>query len=536
MAEAAKGRKRTKKAFFDDSDDDFSTSTPPFEDQVVKTSKLKKKKKIQPNDKTTVYTSTQADALTPSRAVRKERLSPQEKRFQKELEAALRLSADDTSSSSELVSVSGLTVNSNASSSNELQSEQEHGPSSADTVNVDDLSISSAEQGVSAPPPPSSSSGSNVRFGELTEKEVVVDNDDIAPQSINRSSNAPQTNQSNQAQSTNKSAKSDAEEVTESAIAPLRLTKIAPTKLEAKLGKKKKVKEGWSVNVEKIEVKADVHAAPETKKEEEDSDEEFTLKKKTVAKRRSNERPARKSKSPVIDNEEVNKIEELAEPPRVESPLPRKRKRPAARVIDSDSDSDFGADQKIPRLNAKDENAYEEDEDEDSEEEFVPKSKKKTPPARQPARPVRKSPRKPTTKPLANHCDNIPSESAVKSAKVPEKSDVNTASATMKVLKNTLNSANAVRSATVPDNESSVQSDRLTKVSPAKALGTPQSKLLERSLNKSKIPAWTPPARVGKQLQTGSPASSPAIGLRLGLSRKIRVSKPLHTTVKNVLD
>ena len=99
-------------------------------------------------------------------------------------------------------------------------------------------------------------------------------------------------------------------------------------------------------------------------------------------------------------------------------------------------------------------------------------------------RPVRKSPRKPTTKPLANHCDNIPSESAVKSAKVPEKSDVNTASATMKVLKNTLNSANAVRSATVPDNESSVQSDRLTKVSPAKALGTPQSKLLERSLNK----------------------------------------------------
>ena len=45
----------------------------------------------------------------------------------------------------------------------------------------------------------------------------------------------------------------------------------------------------------------------------------------------------------------MNKIEELAEPPRVESPLPRKRKRPAARVIDSDSDSDFGADQKIPR-------------------------------------------------------------------------------------------------------------------------------------------------------------------------------------------
>ena len=87
-----------------------------------------------------------------------------------------------------------------------------------------------------------------------------------------------------------------------------------------------------------------------------------------------------------------------------------------------------------------------------------------------------------------------PSESAVKRGKVPEKSanlpaksDVNAASATLNVLKNALTSDSAVKSAPVPDIKIAGLSDRLTKVSPAKALGTPQSKLLERSLNKVNI-------------------------------------------------
>merc|ERR1712150_154489 len=45
-----------------------------------------------------------------------------------------------------------------------------------------------------------------------------------------------------------------------------------------------------------------------------------------------------------------------------------------------------------------------------------------------------------------------------------------------------------------------------------------------------KIPSWTPPARVGTPGSSAPPAS-PAIGLRLGLSRKFK-SKPLHATVK----
>jgi len=56
--------------------------------------------------------------------------------------------------------------------------------------------------------------------------------------------------------------------------------------------------------------------------------------------------------------------------------------------------------------------------------------------------------------------------------------------------------------------------------------------------NRPKIPHWTPPARVGGSVLSpkvgaaASPAGSPAIGLRVGLSRNMRVSKPLHSNVK----
>lgn len=52
-----------------------------------------------------------------------------------------------------------------------------------------------------------------------------------------------------------------------------------------------------------------------------------------------------------------------------------------------------------------------------------------------------------------------------------------------------------------------------------------------------KLPAWTPPSRVGqsKSLSSNSVSVSPAIGLRLGLSRNFKVSKPLHSSIKNPL-
>ena len=66
---------------------------------------------------------------------------------------------------------------------------------------------------------------------------------------------------------------------------------------------------------------------------------------------------------------------------------------------------------------------------------------------------------------------------------------------------------------------------KLNKPSPASPQVTGPSTPVQR-----KIPSWTPPAKVGTRAGTGS-ASSPVIGLRLGLSRKFK-SKPLHTSVK----
>ena len=88
-------------------------------------------------------------------------------------------------------------------------------------------------------------SGSNVGFGELTEKEVVVgeeDQDEFAPddnpQSIKQPANPQSINQPANPQSINQPAN-------------------PPTILEAKLGKKKlkKFKDGWIVNTEKIQAR-----------------------------------------------------------------------------------------------------------------------------------------------------------------------------------------------------------------------------------------------------------------------------------------
>jgi len=46
-----------------------------------------------------------------------------------------------------------------------------------------------------------------------------------------------------------------------------------------------------------------------------------------------------------------------------------------------------------------------------------------------------------------------------------------------------------------------------------------------------KLPAWTPPAKVGRNSERGQPCPSPSIGLRVGLSRNYK-SKPLHPSVK----
>ena len=47
-----------------------------------------------------------------------------------------------------------------------------------------------------------------------------------------------------------------------------------------------------------------------------------------------------------------------------------------------------------------------------------------------------------------------------------------------------------------------------------------------------KFPSWKPPAKMGSPGGAAGPHSSPAIGLRLGLSRKFK-SKPLHASVKD---
>ena len=63
-----------------------------------------------------------------------------------------------------------------------------------------------------------------------------------------------------------------------------------------------------------------------------------------------------------------------------------------------------------------------------------------------------------------------------------------------------------------------LSSSKSTPVSP----GTPVQR---------KLPTWNPPAKVGTPGAPSGPVGSPAIGLRLGLSRSFK-SKPLHASVK----
>jgi len=168
MAETAKKRARPKKKFFDDSYDDFSCSTPPL--QETKPTKLKKKTK---KKAATVYTSTQAD-VSPGRAEnqRTKRTSPDERRFQKELEDALRLSADETVSSVEIAPVMPRL----------------HNMSSADTVDVLDLLSSEDEnegdkQKMNPNLGPSGEQTKPLSMG-ISEKEMVVNSikeKDLAP-------------------------------------------------------------------------------------------------------------------------------------------------------------------------------------------------------------------------------------------------------------------------------------------------------------------------------------------------------------------
>jgi len=76
---------------------------------------------------------------------------------------------------------------------------------------------------------------------------------------------------------------------------------------------------------------------------------------------------------------------------------------------------------------------------------------------------------------------------------------------------------------------------RFNKQTPSK---TPTSLSASTSVSASpstpvqkKLPAWTPPAKVGRNSERGQPCPSPSIGLRVGLSRNYK-SKPLHPSVK----
>jgi len=493
MADAAKGRKRNRKSvYIDDSDDDFSDPTP----AQPKPSKLKKKSKD-----VVVYTSTQATQDALKAEGRKTRVSAEEIRFQKELEEAIRMSADDTVSSVEIITTE----------------KKFHNPSSADTIDINDLTLTDDEQNKE------NVGTTNIISAALSEKEMqAVGNGDYLP-------------------------------VNEEGVSAMEQgTRTPVKKCEARNIKR----DVWIVNPEKDVSK--------NKKALNTSTDDETITSKIVV-----EAQVHKTDEGKVDKESKNKgMESIVEaddeisPPRKtragdDSPPHKRQRKQKKLTIESDSedgdDKDFGAD---------DIQEVSEEEDDFSEDEYKPaakKSKKKTPPAK-------KTKKSPAAKKSAEKKTpiNAPAKKT-KADAVPENDSESdnedfyssNTKTTNKKKTDTLSTGEkaATKSATespkTNTRESGKSKGSLVITTPKVGTGeSPVTPSLNKakptlgagaSFTKVKIPTWTPPAKIGggSSSLTGSRLSSPAIGIspaagmRLGLSRNARVLKPLHSTVKN---
>jgi len=533
-----------------DSDDDFSTPTPPLDVQPIKKkSKLSKKKSDKSN---TVYTSTQLDEVNRpvGRCGRPARRPPEEVQFEKELEEALKISETETESSGEVVKKCVEDVLQNGASSAEtLLLGPDNNP-----INVDDDSKKKSTRDCDQDN--ENKGHSEIKQVELAvkEKTLVVDDDSDEDFSIARTRKKPVVIESDDDDFEDKPRKTQSE--------------LAVPKLTKKLSKKRKLDESWVVSASKKK-------APKTNlKPLEDSDDEFDIG-NTESKPKTRTPPARVSKAkPIIvhdlndsDQSDAENTETDIEPkPKQKVDNVKKRAPPAKKDLsdyeesscsEEDSDEDFNPEVKtINKTPAK-------------------KSNKKT--AAQTSPIIKKAPKTPTVnvqKTTASQIERLTSPPAPTSLKL-SKETYNPAKSPLKPLglhnipeklpapstpvlpslklaprtplsfsgpkvTKTPSNLSGPKLAKTPSNHlhkvNSAQSPSLlTAASPsiAKPFQTPSPMGGARPrLGGGKIPAWTPPARVGDVSSRASACASPSLGLRVGLSRNMKVSKPLHNNVK----
>jgi len=532
MADTVKSRKRGLKSVYvdNDSDDDFSDPTP----AQPKSSKLKRKKAAAPTkDKVTVYTSTQGleKSLNSSPLGRKSRVSVEEIRFQREIEEALKISSyDDTNSSVEIMTVD----------------KKEENSSTFDTL------------------PYASSDGEN-KENEVSDgnAEVSTDNAGFAA-GLSEKEMGPGLNK----------LKEDVPLVEDNGLEQKKTRQSPVKKFEPKTkkkdtwivagGKEQVSKKAVDISTDDETVRKDICVIAQVHKSDAGSDcekarrttktlhpitedsEEEDLKNKA-----SSSKKKRAKKMDSDDDYDMNPV------------VNTKRKR-RSRKLESDDefeDQDFGAED-IVEVDGS--------EADDSEDEYKPAKKKqqKSKTAAKKASPKTKTPpaaaKKTTT---AGKKDNAKleaagdkeeftsvkhksgNESKSQSAAASKPSPLTTPKLPRTAAIKTPLTASKLPASPAPEISSKMLAAGFTKASKVSSPVTtsaPATPILSKpkpgpvgSFSKVKIPSWTPPAKIGtgsNNVSSKTPSSlgiSPGTGPRLGLSRKMRVLKPLHACVKN---
>jgi len=530
MADTVKSRKRSLKSVYvdNDSDDDFSDPVP----AQPKSSKMNKKKAVTTKEKVTVYTSTQGleKSSNGSPAGRKSRVSAEELRFQRELEEALKISTnDDTTSSAEIVSVC----------------KKEENSSTFDTIPYVSSDGENKENEVS------SSCGSNTEVNNenaafsagLSEKEMGPGLNKLKEDVVMKEEEEFEHKKSKQS--------------------PVKKFEAKTKKKDAWIvadDKDKVVKKGLDSSTDDEAVRKDIRVIAQVHKSDAGSDCEKT-------------RRTSKTLQPITEDSEEEDF-------KIKASSSSKKKR--AKKIDSDDDYDCNMDtvvnskrkRKSRKLESDDEfedqdfGAEEimevnDSEAEDSEDEYKP-AKKKQQKAKK-ASPKTKTKTPPAKKGAAGKKDETKTETTAAKKEftsVKQKSGMESKSSAVAAAKPSPTASKPTGPAAIkpspilsklPASPALVNSSKVTAAVSSKSskvssplASAPATPILSKpkpspigSFSKVKIPSWTPPAKVGtgsNSVSSKTPNTlgiSPGTGPRLGLSRKMRVLKPLHACVKN---
>lgn len=512
-AEVVKNRQRTPKRYLaeQDSDEEFVKV-----DAIRKDSKLSRKSKSRkesaPPLQPAAFTSTQSE-LPAGAAGRKERLARralEESQFQQELEKALRLSAQK----------SGPVLDEEKAEVEDLNDKDERLEDRKRGLEEEEEEASDPEGGQDLP----------ARLADLHRKPVDV-----------------------QRPSSSSSIEFDSVET----VGSVSSTALTPNSASA-AGKKRKIDESWIVNSKKeAERLTDGPTKTDQKmgdQELEDDDDEV------VVGRKRTKRPAvlvdsdseeedlneRKEKSTMVKSMSQASTQS---PPRSPAKLVRK---PPGRSKSSGKENRV---EESTSSSSESETEDEEEEEED-EEEFVPRPKKGAAAAKAKGRPKsakatvqagKKAAATLTAKPLAAAVTNV-KVGGDRTADLPAGLVPLVAPALPRSLRAAVAACSVPSSVRPAEHSAPASSSVRLAMSPSVSACPPalspvpsRPPLQSPGISQVKIPAWTPPARLPGRGDLGkgfasSPTTliSPSIGLRVGLSRNIKVSKPLHSSVKHV--